>query len=281
MNVNDSLQNCDIFEDYRDLLKQYYENRKSEMPLYSYGMMGQRLDLDKSQLFRILSKALHLPNRCVPLAKALLGLTGRSGEIFEILVAAAKTQSKVKRSKLYEMAFNLKNIELRKIEDNELLFLSKWWIPVVRSVIELNGGRVSDEKVPKQIQPNITKSQYAEALKILKILGFISPRASGYFELEKIHFSTTGTPRAKAIRDYQYQLFGLAQNALTQFTLQERNISSLLVSVDEDCFQDLQEMTAEFRRQVQKRIDKVEKSTRVMQLLFALFPVAINEDELK
>ena len=96
--------NIDEISDYRDLLKNYYTQRKLEMPLYSYKMLGQKLSLETSQVFRVLNKELHLPNRSIPLAKDLLDLKGRSGEIFEILVAASKTKSPAKKDKLYKIS---------------------------------------------------------------------------------------------------------------------------------------------------------------------------------
>ena len=93
--------NIDEISDYRDLLKNYYTQRKLDMPLYSYKMMGQKLGLDTSQVFRVLNKELHLPNRSIPLAKDLLDLKGRKGELFEILVAASKTKSPAKKDKLF------------------------------------------------------------------------------------------------------------------------------------------------------------------------------------
>ena len=89
--------NINEISDYRDLLKNYYTQRKLDMPLYSYKMMGQKLGLETSQIFRVLNKELHLPNHSIPLAKDLLELKGRSGEIFEILVAAAKAKATRKR----------------------------------------------------------------------------------------------------------------------------------------------------------------------------------------
>ena len=55
-----------VFEylDYRDLLKDAYEERKSQLPLFSYRMMAEHLGMDSSYLFRILQKDLHLPSRC-------------------------------------------------------------------------------------------------------------------------------------------------------------------------------------------------------------------------
>ena len=66
----------------------------------------------------------------------------------------------------------------------------------------------------------------------------------------------------------------LAQNSLIAVEPAKRNISSLLVGVDEDCFADLNEMTLEFRRQVQRRVAEVNKPNRAMQFVFALYPVA-------
>lgn len=259
--------------DYRELLRQFYVQRKLELPLYSYKMMGLKLDLDTSQVFRILNKDLHLPTRCIPFVKEMLGLTGRSGELFEILVAAGKTRQKSRKDKLYEMAMLLRDVELRALDCNELQFLGKWWIPVVRSAIELNGGDANPARLMKQIVPALSKEQIAEAVRVLKELGFLTPLASGRFGMAKLHFSAAGKPKAQAIRNYQNQLLALAQNALVEIDPSERNISSLMVSVDDECFKDLQEMSREFRRQVQKRVDEVGKANRVFQIVVSLFPV--------
>lgn len=259
--------------DYRELLRQYYVQRKLEFPLYSYRMMGQKLDLETSQVFRILNKELHLPTRCIPFAKEMLGLSGRSGELFEILVAAGKTRQKSRKDKLYGMAMSLRDVELRELESDELQFLGKWWIPVVRSAIELNGGDANPSRLQKQIMPALSREQIAEAVRVLKDLGFLTPLASGRFGMAKLHFSAAGKPKAQAIRNYQNQLLDLAQNALVNIDPNERNISSLMVSVDDECYRDLQEMTREYRRQIQKRVEEVGKANRVFQIVVSLFPV--------
>ena len=70
------------------------------MPLFSYNMLGQKLGLDTAQVFRVLNKALYLPNRSIPLAKELLGLKGHNAELFDIKVAILKTKSKAKKDAL-------------------------------------------------------------------------------------------------------------------------------------------------------------------------------------
>ena len=273
--------NINEISDYRDMLKNYYTQRKLDMPLYSYKMMGQKLGLDTSQVFRILNKELHLPNRSIPLAKDLLDLKGRSGEIFEILVAASKTKSSAKKDKLYKMALSLQDVDLRKLSASEYLFLSKWWIPVVRALIEMNGGHAEIPLLVKQISPTVSEDQVREAITVLKDLKLITPLASERYAATTANFTSAGsTTKTAAIRSYQNQLLSLAQDSLIAVEPAKRNISSLLVGVDDDCFADMNEMTLEFRRQVQRRAAEVKKATRAMQFVFALYPVADLSNDL-
>ena len=267
--------NINEISDYRDLLKNYYTQRKLDMPLYSYKIMGQKLGLETSQIFRVLNKELHLPNHSIPLAKDLLDLKGRSGEIFEILVAAAKAKSQTKKEKLYKMALSLQDVDLRKFSASEYLFLSKWWIPVVRALIEMNGGHAEVTRLVKQISPAVSEDQIREAITVLKDLKLITPLASERYAATTANFTSAGSPtKTSAIRSYQNQLLALAQNALVAVEPSKRNISSLLVGVDDECFADLNEMTIEFRRQVQKRVAEVKDANRAMQFVFAFYPVA-------
>ena len=273
--------NINEISDYRDMLKNYYTQRKLDMPLYSYKMMGQKLGLDTSQVFRILNKELHLPNRSIPLAKDLLDLKGRSGEIFEILVAASKTKSSAKKDKLYKMALSLQDVDLRKLSASEYLFLSKWWIPVVRALIEMNGGHAEIPLLVKQISPTVSEDQVRVAITVLKDLKLITPLASERYAATTANFTSAGsTTKTAAIRSYQNQLLSLAQDSLIAVEPAKRNISSLLVGVDDDCFADMNEMTLEFRRQVQRRAAEVKKATRAMQFVFALYPVADLSNDL-
>jgi uncharacterized protein (TIGR02147 family) len=265
--------NIDEIGDYRDLLKQYYAQRKLELSLYSYKMMGQKLGLETSQMFRILNKEYYLPTRCIPLAKELLNLTG----LFEILAAASRTRSKTKQDKLYEMAFALRDVEFRKLNTHELQFLSKWWIPVVRSYVELSGGDADPGHIAASIVPAISRDQAVEALHILKELGFVTKKASGCYGVSKLHFTSSGTEKIQAIRSYQNQLFALGQNALASIAPADRSISTLMVSVDDDCFQDLLEMSQEFRRQIQKRVEEVAHPDRAMQVMISIYPVTLKK----
>lgn len=90
---------------------------------------------------------------------------------------------------------------------------------------------------------------------------------------------TAGGPeKAAAVREFQKQVLSLASDALDNIPVNERNISTLTLSVDQSCFEDLGDMLREFRRLVQKRVDEAKNPDRVMQLSMAFYPVARKGD---
>ena len=53
------------------------------------------------------------------------------------------------------------------------------------------------------------------------------------------------------------------------------------MAVDQKGFEDIKKMIQEFRKDVQIRVDKCGKPSRVLQMNLALFPVAFNKKSAK
>ena len=260
--------------DYRDYLKDFYEKRKAEMPFYSYRMMGDKLGLDSSYLYRVLQKKQHLPAHALPQAKEILSLSGRQAEYFDLLYSAAVTKDKSKREELVAKALSLRDVERRSLEALELKMLENWWIPAVRAYLELNGGVVNLQQIAKDICPPITEAQAQEAIETLKEVGLVKKLASGRLALTDAHLTVGGEEKKVAVRKFQREVLRLAGESLDRVPVTERNVSTLTLSVDQSCFDDLGDMLREFRRLVQKRVDEVKNPDRVMQLSMAFYPVA-------
>lgn len=264
--------------DYRDFLKSYYDKRKEEMPFYSYRMMGDKLGLDSSYLYRVLQKKQHLPAHALPAAKDILALNGRSAEYFDLLYSAAVSKDKGKREELMAKALALRDVDRHSLEAAELKLLRNWWIPAVRAYLELNGGVVNIKQIANDICPPITEAQAEDAVEILKEVGLVKKLASGKLALTEAHLTAGGPEKAAAVREFQKQVLSLASDALDNIPVNERNISTLTLSVDQSCFEDLGDMLREFRRLVQKRVDEAKNPDRVMQLSMAFYPVARKGD---
>lgn len=260
--------------DYRDFLKAYYEKRKKELPFYSYRMMGDKLGLDSSYLYRVLQKKHHLPAHALQAAKEMLNLSGRSAEFFDLLYSAAVTKDAAQKEELMAKAVALGDVERHSLQAAELKLLENWWIPAVRAYLELNGGVVNIKQIAKDICPPISEEQAKEAIEILKSVGLVKKLASGKLALTDAHLTVGGPEKAQAVRNFQKQALKLASDALENISAEERNISTLTLSVDREGFEDLGDMIKEFRRLVQKRVDSIKNPDRVMQLSMAFYPVA-------
>lgn len=260
--------------DYRDILKAYYERRKREMPFYSYRMMGDRIGLDSSHLYRVLRKKQHLPARALEAVKNLVGITGRAAEYFNLLYASNVSKDSAQKESLMERAIALRDVERRALQTAELKVLENWWIPVVRAYLELNCGTDNLRQIASSLCPAISESQAGEAVETLKNAGLVKRLASGKLGLAETHLTVGGAEKAKAVRNFQKQALRLASDSLENVPVEERNVSTLTISVDQSAFDDLKDMLQEFRRLVQKRIDSVKNPDRVMQLSMAFYPVA-------
>ncbi|MBR3647460.1 MAG: DUF4423 domain-containing protein, partial [Paludibacteraceae bacterium] len=230
--------------------------------------------LDSSYLYRVLQKKQHLPAHALPAAKEILALSGREAEYFDLLYSAAVSKDKTKREELMAKALSLRDVERHSLQAAELKLLENWWIPAVRAYLELNGGVVNVKQIAKDICPPITEEQALEAIETLKSVGLVKKLASGKLALTEAHLTVGGPEKAKAVRNFQRQVLSLASDALENVPVNERNISTLTLSVDQSCFEDLGDMLREFRRLVQKRVDGAKNPDRVMQLSMAFYPVA-------
>jgi uncharacterized protein (TIGR02147 family) len=260
--------------DYRDLLKDAYEERKAALPLFSYRMMAENLGLDGSYLFRILSKDLHLPSRCHPRTVEFLGLTGRAAEYFLMLLAYARERGGKAKQDILEKALALRDVERRKLEERELAFFRDWWVVAVRCLLEVTDGHARAGELSRRLAPAISPTEAQSALDLLLELGLIKKASSGRFALTHAHLTAGGEEKSQAVRHFQRQILALAAESLERFPREERDVSTLTVAVDEPAFKDIREMLRESRRQIQKRIEESVSPDRVMQLSMAFFPLA-------
>ena len=265
-----------VFEyiDYRELLKEAYDERKAALPLFSYRMMAESLEIDGSYLFRILQKELHLPARCLPRAVELLKLTGRSAEYFQLMVAYARERKASARSDILEKALNLRDVERFHLDGGTLPFFRDWWVVAVRCLLEVLDGRANPREISERLQPPVSEAQAMEALDLLQNLGLVKKADSGRLVPAQVHLTADGEDRRMAVQEFQKKILALAGESVDRFSRDRRDISTLSLAVDGLAFSEIREMLRECRRQIQKRVEETRHPDRVMQLAMAFFPLA-------
>jgi len=265
-----------IFEylDYRDLLKDAFEQRKAERPLYGYRMLAEELGQDTSNIFRILQKDAHLPARCQSRAIEFLGLSGRSAEFFVLLIAYARERNTEARQEILEKAMALRDVESRQLAAKESAYFRDWWVVAVRSLLEVVEGRSQASLLGSRLRPQVAEAEIDNALDLLLELGLVKKASSGRLSLSEAHLNAGGEAMTQAVRGFQRQILSLASESLERFPKDQRDLSTLTFAVNSSTFSEIREMLKEFRQQLQKRVEDSPHPDRVMQLSIAFFPLA-------
>lgn len=264
-----------IFEylDYRDLLKDAYDERKASDPAYSYRLFAEALGLYASNVFRVLQKETHLPARCQSRAVEYLGLNERAAAYFLLLVAYARERNVSARHALLEKALALRDVHRMELGDKELAYLRDWWIATVRGVLEMLDGRANPAEIASKLVPSVSESEVAAALELLKELGLVRKGSSGRLLVSEAHLgATSGEGKVLAVRHHQRQLLALAADALERIPPTHRDVTTMTMAIDEEVFLRIREQLQECRNQIRKSSDSAKHPDRVMQLVMAYFP---------
>jgi uncharacterized protein (TIGR02147 family) len=263
------------YQDYRDLMKEVFEERKATLPQYGYRMMAEELGMDTSNIYRILEKEAHLPARCQSRAIECLGLSGRSAEYFVLLIAYGRERNAKARLEIMENAQALRDVARRQIAQDELSYFRDWWVAALRSMLEVVDGRIIPKELASKLNPPVPETEVVRALELLQELGLVKKASSGRLVLTDAHLTAgTESEKVNAVRQYQRQILSLASESMERFSPDLRDISTLTLTVDAHSFEEVREILRECRRQIQKCVGDIRSPNRVMQLSMAFFPVS-------
>jgi uncharacterized protein (TIGR02147 family) len=266
-----------IFEyvDYRQYLKDQFDARKSADRRFSYREFAEAIQIDTSNLHKLLNGRMHLPARCHSFALSYLDLSGRSAEYFILLTAYARERSSGGKTEILDRALALREVACRQIEESHLeQYFGDWWVSAVRSLLEVNDGRAVPSEISGRLIPKVDEQQVSRALDVLLALGMVRKGSSDRLVPVEAHVTASGEIKTRAVRRYQERILGLASESVHRFGPEQRDISTITMSVDGRAASRIQEALKECRRQVQIEVDEAKRPDRVMQLCMAFFPLA-------
>lgn len=260
--------------DYREYLRDVFEDRKTRAPWYSYKLFGDGVGLDQSQVYRILQKQLHLSAAALPRFVAYLGLEGPAVDYFAKLVEMGKTRKESEARKLFAALLELRGSQSRMLSGKQFGLYETWYLPVVRALLGI--FEISDNYavLASKLNPPISADKARQAVKRLAQLGLVFRDRDGIWRLEGKSWSTGKEFQSEAVRRYQAQTFRLCEESLERVPRELRDVNVVNMAADQQAFDDCVEILAEARRRIRERIEHVDSPDRILRLTSALVPVA-------
>ncbi|MBD3317389.1 MAG: TIGR02147 family protein [Chitinivibrionales bacterium] len=261
------------YNNYRQYLKDYYEQKKKVASFFSYRYISNKVGLDPGYIARVFGEKVHLAEKSIPRFASLLGLSSGEAEYFETLVHFNKAKTRKQTDFYSEKLVLLRFPQLRYLDEMQHLYFRKWYYPVIRSIIGFSSFAGDHESIARMLDPEISASEVKHAIAILSGMGLIVRDGKGVFRLGDPFVTTGPSWRSRDIQAYQRKMIELGSDALLRIPKERRDISTLTVSILEKDLERYQKLVEQFRQSVLSLAKSQKEADTVYQLNVQFFPL--------
>ncbi|NBO37447.1 TIGR02147 family protein [bacterium] len=269
--------------DYASFLEDCFQWIKLRSANYSYIAFADDLGFSKTNVIHLMirGKRRLSPKGADRIIQALQ-IKNTDRLYFETLVRYQNARLTADRETLFSRLMELKSKSLSSpIEQSQLEYYSEWFHPVIREMVGMFGFKPDPQWIVKHIEPRVLPEQARKSLALLEELNLIEHvPETGKYKLKSQHVTTGDEIASHAVVRYHQRTIEIGRESVMNFDHNERNISSVTMSISAETFDKIAVEIAAFRKKI---LDISESSTspdRVYQLNIQLFPFTkpIKED---
>jgi uncharacterized protein (TIGR02147 family) len=275
--VAQSEPNIFDYFDYSQYLREYYEYARINNPGFSYRYIQQKTGVDPGYMFKVFQGKKNLSQDAALEFIKMLKLTKVKAEYFKSMVLFAKAKNNQDAQAYFEKLLTFSKLSFRKVDKDAYEYYQKWYYAAIRQILSYYPFIDDYKELAKMTVPAITEAEAKSSVQLLLSLGFIekSPTKKGYELTSK--FLTTGEEwRSIAIRKFQQDTILLAHKALDQIPKEERDISTVSLTMSEDGLKKAKEIIAAFRSQLLELANQEENANRAYHVNIQLIPIGVE-----
>jgi len=269
-----------IFEyfDYRQFLKDFYDDAKKSRPWFSYRYISSKVHLNPGYIVKVFQGKIHLGINNVEAFADLLHLEGKGREYFAELISFGRAKNQTEIEQRFERLQSIKGIRFRTVADSTSDFFSEWYHMAVRSLISIHPfDGTNFRALGSLLTPKITAKQAKTSVSLLEKLGLIVRENDGIFRVTEQFVSTGSLWTSAVIRNYQKKNIELSIAALDNYPKELRDISSVTMTIPINELEMVRERVRQFRQELLLMTQDGSAADAVVQLNIQLFPVAFRE----
>lgn len=271
---------ADIFDfyDYHKFLRRYYEERKAIDPNFSYRYIQQKVGIDPGYLVKIFQGQKEISLKYVPALAKLLQLESRETEYLKLMVQFSRAKKNNDIKHYFEKMLEFLEFDKKRVDTDKYEFYQKWYYTAVREAIGIHPFKDDYIALGKILNPQITAAQAKKAIELLERLEFIKRKPKdGTWEVTSRFISTGEEWTGIAVRAYQDETLKLAQRALQEIPKQERDISTVTMTLSPKGFSKARECLTKFRKELLDIAYSDIEVNRSYQVNLSLFPITVKE----
>jgi uncharacterized protein (TIGR02147 family) len=275
------------YTDYRKFLGDYYEERKSAKPSFSYQFLAKKAGFsNKGFVYNLVNGKRSLSKSNLFKLREALGLNKYETEYFENLVAFSQAKGLTEQDYYFGKLSSLKNrgrvkSEMQVVRKDQYEFYSTWYHSAVRSIIDMYEFKDDYKWLSRMIHPPINVRQSKHSIALLYRLGMIEKQKNGDYKVKEKYITTGKDVVRLAIQNFHRECASLSQNAIQNLPKDERNITGLTMGISRPVYDKICEEILQFQNRIAEIVSADGNADRVYQLNFHMFPMSRSDNERK
>lgn len=262
---------------YRDFLRDAFACLKQIDPSYNYRRIASELGMKSiGHITWILQGKRNLTLRKTDRYSQLLGLNKKEDSYFKLIVLYTNSKKHSEKRDLFENIVKAQRSEKRIVTKEQVEYWSKWYYSAMRELVAIH--RITDDykEAARLLVPRITPGEAEKALRFLEKLNFVARDEQGYYKrLDKV-VSMDAEWGTLVVKQHQMDMLDLAKLGLEKIPREERDISSVTMSLSQERFEQVRRMFQDFRQQLITLARTDPDPERVYQVGLQVFPLSKN-----
>ncbi len=262
------------FTNYREFLRSYYAERHESDPKFSYSFIQDKTGLDRGYMVKIFKGERHLSKKYIIPFSRMLHFSIKETKYFEQAVLYGRAKKEKEKKFHFDQMLSYMNLEKRELEAGKYEYYQEWYYTAVREVIGVGGFSGDYHHLASMVKPQITVNQAKKAVALLLKLGLVEEMESGKYRVISRFLTGGAAENPFVVRKFQADTLQLAQNALNFISKDERNISTVTLSLSSERYGELCEELTNFRKKIIEMAHEDMKANKVFHMNLSLFPIS-------
>lgn len=266
-------QDITEYLDYRDFLLDFYTEKRKRNSYFSYRYIASKVGVDASHIAKIFSKKRHIPERAIIAFVEFCGLNKRDEECFRLLIKFSKAKADDEAKKIYEDILSFQDVSASKLGKNQYEYYNKWYYTAILILLDTIIFTGDYKWLANELTPSISVPDAKNAIKLLLNLELIEKDKDGVYRPTDRFVTTGDTVRQIAIKNYQEEVIRMASESLRRHKKEERDISTVTISIDKKDMPTISEVIKDFRQTLLRFSDETRDPNSVYQLNVQMYPM--------
>ena len=265
------------YTDYRQFLKDYYEEQKKITTSFSYRYFAKKAGISSVGLYKdVIEGRKYLGRLLIHKFAKALQLSTKEAEYFEYMVYFNEVSTMEERDLYFKKMMARYESKAYKIDSAKYEYYSKWYYSAIMTLLSYR--KISDnyKEIADLLNPSIRPEQVKKALKVMEKLDIIEKNGDGFYSLVNNTISTSVKKEEEKIRgmnviNFQKAMTNMALGAYEINEIKDLDMSTLTLSVSGENVKALKAELAALRKKFANMAEHEPNPDRVYQLNCSFF----------